>query len=262
MPYVHNLNPALLTIGGLEIRYYGLVYVIGFILTYFYLDYMRKKNRLDLTKNEVYDLVLYIIVGVFVGSRLFHCLVWEPGYYLRNPLEILYFWKGGMAYHGGLLGVIIAGYAWWKKNKIWKKVSLGKIGDPLSIPAVFALALGRIANFINGELPGRVSDVSWCVYFPRYEGCRHPYQIYVAAKRFAVLAWLVFLSMKEKYKDGFVFWNMITFMGIGRVLLDFYRDDPTFLGLTMGQYWSLAMFLVGGFVLLKYYRNDCKKVFK
>jgi phosphatidylglycerol:prolipoprotein diacylglycerol transferase len=128
------------------------------------------------------------------------------------------------------------------------------------VPTAFALALGRIVNFINGELPGRVTDVSWCVYFPESEGCRHPQQLYSAAKRFIVCGCLVFLSLK-KHKKGFIWWSFVTLFGIGRVVIDFFRDDPTFLGLTLGQYLSLAMVVVGAVVLLRYYKKDLKRVF-
>ncbi|MBW2997736.1 prolipoprotein diacylglyceryl transferase [Candidatus Woesearchaeota archaeon] len=261
MPFTHNLDPALFTIGGVEIRYYGLVYVIGFVVGFLYLNYLVKSKRLNLTRTELYDLIFYNILGVFIGSRLFHCLVWEPSYYLADPLKILYFWEGGMAYHGGLLGVALATYLFWRRGDIRKRVSLARLGDFASIPAVFALALGRIANYINGELPGTVTNVSWCVNFPRADGCRHPQMIYSAIKRFLVLGWLMFL-VNKRYKDGFVLWNMIALFGLGRFFIDFFRDDPRWLGLATGQYLSLIMLVVGVVVLLKYYRRDLKRIFK
>jgi phosphatidylglycerol:prolipoprotein diacylglycerol transferase len=261
MPFIHNIDPALFRIGGVEIRYYGLVYVLAFVLLYFYFRWLVNNRKISLTMDDVYDLILYNLVGVLVGSRLFHCLVWDPLYYLSNPLKVLYFWEGGMAYHGGLLGVALCTYLFWRREEVRKKISFARLGDHISFPAVFTLALGRIGNFLNGELPGRVTNVSWCVHFPRAEGCRHPQQIYAALKRFIIFGVMVFLNRK-KNKDGFILWSMITLFGIGRVLLDFFRDDPTWLGLTTGQYLSLIMFLVGGFVLFKYYRRDLKRVFR
>lgn len=261
MPFTYNLNPALFSIGGLEIRYYGLVYVLGFIVAFFYLRYLVDRKKLDLDRDELYDLIFYNILGVFVGSRLFHCLVWERSYYLAQPIKILYFWEGGMAYHGGLLGVALATYLFWRRRRIRERVSFARLGDCLSVPAVFALALGRISNFINGELPGTVTNVSWCVNFPRAEGCRHPQVLYAALKRFIILGWLIFLERK-RHKDGFVLWNMITLFGLGRLFIDFFRDDPRWLGLTMGQHLSLIMLVLGVIVLLKYYRKDLKRMFR
>ncbi|MFC1742107.1 prolipoprotein diacylglyceryl transferase [Nanoarchaeota archaeon] len=261
MVFVHNLNPVLLDLGPVEIRYYGLVYVLGFLLAYLYLDFVIKRKHLRLNKEELYDLIFYNMVGVLVGSRLIHVIFWQPSYYLMRPWEILYIWQGGMAFHGGLLGVALGTYLFWRQPAIRKKVSLLKLGDYLSIPAVFILAVGRLANFLNGELPGRVTDVSWCWYFPEYGGCRHPQQLYSAAKRFLVFGFLVFLHRKKR-KDGFIFWNMITLMGVGRFVIDFYREDLTWLMLTAGQWLSAVMVLLGGYVLFRYYRKDLKRVFR
>ena len=260
MSFVHSFDPVLLNLGPLEIRYYGLVYVLAFVIGYFYFDYLIKKGTLRMTKDELYDLILYLMIGVLLGGRLVHCLVWEPSYYLTQPWKILYLWQGGMAFHGGLLGVFIATYLFWRREGIRKKIPFLRLGDHLSIVAVLMLAAGRIANFLNGELPGRVTDVSWCWYFPGYEGCRHPQQLYSAVKRFVVFFWLVWLS-RGKYKDGFVFWNMMFLMGIGRFVIDFYRDDYTIFSLTAGQYLSIIMIAIGAYALVKYHMHDIKKVF-
>jgi phosphatidylglycerol:prolipoprotein diacylglycerol transferase len=259
MPFIHNINPTLVSLGPFEIRYYGLVYVIGFLITYLYLNHLLKSKKLSLTKEELYDLIFYTMLGVLIGSRLLHCLVWEPSYYLSQPWKILFIWEGGMAFHGGLIGVAISTYIFWRKPEIKKKVSFAKLADVISIPAAVMLAIGRIANFINGELPGRVTNAGWCWYFPGYNGCRHPQQLYAAAKRFIIFGWMLLLNSR-KHKDGFIFWNMVTFFGLGRVIIDFYRDDPTYFGLTAGQYMSLAMFVVGVIVIIRYYRQDIKSV--
>lgn len=265
MAIIHNINPTLLDLGPVEIRYYGLVYVIGFVVVYFYFDWLIKHKKIKLSKEELYDLVFYNMVGVLVGSRLVHCLIWEPSYYLPQPWKILYFWEGGMAFHGGLIGVAIAMYLFWLK--IDKRVSLLRLGDYAAIPAAFMLAVGRIANFINGELPGRVTDVSWCIDYTKSmylvnppEGCRHPQVLYAAVKRFLVFGWLVWLN-RRKYADGFIMWNMILWFGVGRIIIDFYRDDPVYLIFTTGQWMSLVMALLGGYMLLSRYRKDLKKVF-
>jgi phosphatidylglycerol:prolipoprotein diacylglycerol transferase len=259
MPFVHNIDPVLFSIGPVEIRYYGLVYVVAFMLGYFYFDYLIKSKRIKLEREELYDLILYNMIGVLVGSRLIHIIFWDPLHYLMQPWKVLYVWEGGMAFHGGLLGVAIGTYLFWRK--VNKKIPLAKLADHLSIVAVLMLAFGRIANFVNGELPGKATGVSWCWYFSGYEGCRHPQQLYSAAKRFLVFGWLVFLITRKKFKDGFVFWNMLLLMGIGRFVIDFYRADATLLGLTAGQYLSLVMVVLGIVALARHYQKDIKRLF-
>jgi phosphatidylglycerol---prolipoprotein diacylglyceryl transferase len=251
----HNIDPVLTTILSLEIRYYGIVYALGFVLTLLWLLYFREK--LNLTKDEIYDLVFYSMLGVIIGGRLFHVIFWEPSYYLSQPWKILFLWEGGMAYHGGLVGVIVAGWIYCKK----KSLSFLKLADFVSIPAVFGLALGRLANFTNAELYGPITNVAWCFDFG--DGlCRHPYQLYAAAKRFAIAGVLAGIFFTKKTKEGFLFWMMIFLMGIGRLFLDFYRDDPfLILGLSMGQWMSLAMALVSGYILWKKYKKDLKSLF-
>lgn len=251
---VHKINPILLSLGPLEVRYYGLVYVLGFLLGAYVLFYYQKKGKLDITKNQIWDLIFYLILGVVIGARLFEVLVWNPAYYLSNPLKIFHFWEGGMAFHGGLIGVLVAGYLYKKKNP---KINVLQIADILSIPALIALAFGRIANFINAELWGTLSNLPWCTKFPDVEGCRHPVQLYSAIKRFAVAGFLAILYLKPK-KHGFLLFNLILWTGIGRFFIDFLREDIQYLGLSTGQYLSILMVLVAGFILLKYYRKDFK----
>ena len=248
--FMHNINPVLLNIGPLEIRYYGLVYVIGFLLVYYILN--KRKQELKLTKQDVESFLLYIILGTIIGARLLEVFIWGPSYYLANPLKILAIWEGGMSLHGGLIGVALVCYYFCKKHNI----KIAKIADILVVPAVFILALGRIANFINGELVGTLTNVKWCVKFPDYKGCRHPVQLYGAAGRFLLFGYLLTLKKIKKFKDGFLFWNFILFMGIGRFFIDFLRDDARVLGLNMGQYLSIVMVIVAGYVLIKYYKKS------
>ncbi|MEE9525849.1 MAG: prolipoprotein diacylglyceryl transferase [Candidatus Woesearchaeota archaeon] len=247
--FTHNLNPVLFSIGPLQIRWYGLVYIIGFLLVYYVLN--KKRKELNLEKKDVENFSLYIILAVVIGARLFEVLIWNPGYYFQNPLKIFAVWEGGMAFHGGLLGVMLVVYYYVKKHKI----PFLKLADILTFPGLFALALGRVANFINGELVGIVTNVKWCFNFPGYEGCRHPVQLYGAAGRFLLLGYLAAIKNIKKWKDGFIFWNFVLFMGIGRFFTDFLREDPRVLGLSMGQYLSAIMAIVAGVVLWKYYKR-------
>ncbi|MBW3017977.1 prolipoprotein diacylglyceryl transferase [Candidatus Woesearchaeota archaeon] len=251
--YAHNINPVLLSLGPLQIRYYGLVYVLGFIIAFFVLDHYRKKGEIKITKDDMYNLIIYIILGVVIGARLFEVLVWNPAYYFQYPAKIVAFWEGGMSFHGGLIGIRVVGWLFCRA----KKIKLAKLADILTIPAVFILALGRIANFINGELWGTVTNVPWCVQFKGADGCRHPAQLYGSAKRFAIFFFLIFVNRK-KHKDGFIFWMFVLLFGIGRFFLDFVRENQRLFGLSMGQYLSLAMVIAGAIILVKYYWKDLK----
>jgi len=257
--FYNNIDPVLLSLGPLEIRYYGLVYVLGFLLVFFVLQYYRKHGELDMSDNDIYDLLLYVILGIVIGSRVVHILFWNPTHYLSYPLDVFALWKGGMAFHGGLIGVVAGVWLYCRK----RSVNLWKIADILSIPALIALAVGRLANFTNHELYGPVTDASWCVVFNTAEGCRHPYQIYSFLKRMIVACGLWFLLSKrktKKFKDGFIFWNLVVWVNLGRFAIDLYRVDERWLGLTAGQYISAVLFVVGIVVLLKYHWKDIKNV--
>jgi len=258
--WVHNLDPVLLGLGGLEIRYYGLVYVMGFFISIWWMFYLRKKGKLELSKEEIWDFGFWLMLGVIIGSRVFE-IFWEPGIYLLRPWELLMIWKGGMSFHGGLVGIVIAGWLFCKR----KKLNFGRIADILSLPTILALGLGRVANFINGELVGRISSVRWCVVFPGYEECRHPSTLYAAGKRFLVFFWLGWLFFKEgvfKFKEGFIFWNFVFFEGLGRIIVDFYREDILYFGFSLGQWFSLVMVLAALVVFWKFYKEDWKKLLK
>lgn len=255
--WIHNLNPTLLSFGPLEIRWYGLVYVLGFFLALWWMLRLQKKNRLELTKDQIWDLSFWLLLGVLIGSRLFE-IFWEPRYYLTNPLNLFKIWQGGMSFHGGFVGVILACWFYCKKNKIdfWKMV------DILSIPIMFALALGRIANFINGELVGRVWNGKWCVVFPDYDSqCRHPSILYAAAYRFLIFGELLWLSFWKEFKPGFIFWNFVFLEGLGRFIVDFYREDILYIGLSIGQWFSLVMILIAFYFFVRYYPEEWKKIF-
>ncbi len=253
--WVHNIDPSIVSLGVLEIRYYGLVYVLGFLFGIFWVMYYRRE--LGLEKDDVYDMMFYIMLGVIIGSRLFNIVFWDFSYYLSQPWKIFYLWEGGMAFHGGLVGAVVAG--WWFCKK--KNVSFWKVADVLAVPAIIALGLGRVANFINGELVGPVTNVSWCVDFGD-KLCRHPYQLYSAVKRFAIAGILISVARVRTYKEGFIFWLMVFLMGAGRFFLDFYREDVLYYSLSVGQWMSLVMVIVSVVVLVKGYRKDLGKVFK
>lgn len=162
--FVQNINPVIFQINdALSIRWYGLVYAIGFIAAYWWLSYLAKNKKIkNLTTDNLDTFILLLMLGVVIGGRFFEFVFYQPQVLLNTPLEVFRIWNGGMSFHGGAIGVAIVGYFFCKKHKI----NLLDIGDAIVIPAAFALFLGRIANFINSELVGKVTTVSWCTEFP------------------------------------------------------------------------------------------------
>ena len=181
--FYHNINPVLVSLGPFDIRYYGLVYAVGFLVSYFLLRWIAKKGKINnLTSDRADILILYLILGAVIGARVLLFVFYYPATFITNPLEVLMIWNGGMSFHGGLIGAAGAGLLFCRKYK----VSFYQLGDFLVLPLAFFLFIGRIANYINGELVGTMTSAPWCVVFRGYEGCRHPSQLYEALKNLAI----------------------------------------------------------------------------
>ena len=257
--WMHNLDPTLIGLGSVEIRWYGLVYVFGFLLAAWWLLKTSKQGKIELSKDDIWDLLFYLMLGVIIGARLF-MIFWNPEIYLFRPWNLLFIWQGGMSFHGGFVGIIAACWLYCRK----KQLDFWKIADLLAVPAMFALALGRVANFINGELWGRPWAGNWCVNFKNAGGgdiCRHPNMIYSALQRLAVFGWLWFLSAWKEFRPGFIFWNFVFWEGVGRFLMDFFREDTLYRGLSLGQWFSAVMAVVALIIFWRKYGEDWKKIF-
>jgi phosphatidylglycerol:prolipoprotein diacylglycerol transferase len=239
--FSHTLNPVIFALGAVEIRWYGLMYVLGFVFAYYFIPKISGRFGVDLSRDDVSELLLYLAVGMLVFARLAEVLVYHPSYYFSNPQDIPAVWKGGLSFHGGLLGFIIGGFIYAKK----KKISFLVLADVVVLPAVIGLFLGRIGNFINGELAGRITSVPWCVNFRNYEGCRHPSQIYEAFKNLFIFG--VLWHFKDKKPAGFLFFLFLILYSILRAVIEqFFRQPETYiLGITTGQFLSIFMFLAG-----------------
>ena len=253
--FMHNINPVLLRLGPFEIRYYGLFYVLGFVMAYFIIDYLAKKKKISLSKDDIADFLLYIIVGTVLGARIFYIIFYNLPFYLSNPFEMLAVWHGGLSFHGGLIGSVIAGFYFCKR----KKIDFYEIADITVIPLALGLALGRIGNFINGELYGRITDVPWAVKFPDAEGFRHPSQIYESFKNLLIFSTLWIIKDK-KLPRGFIFWLFVVMYSALRFIVEFTREPDEQLGfiigfLTMGQILSIIMFAIGLFFIYKVSRK-------
>jgi phosphatidylglycerol:prolipoprotein diacylglycerol transferase len=248
--FIHNINPTLLTLGPLEIRYYGLVYVITIIICYLFL---KKKTKKTGIKN-VDDFLLYLIVGLLIGARLFEFIFTNPSIIIKQPLEIFKVWHGGMSFFGGLAGAITATIIYCKKNN----KNYWKITDLIIFPVIIGLILGRIANFINAELVGTITNLPWCVMFPGYTGCRHPYQIYAAISHlvlFGIIYLIYRIKNSRKIKSGIVFLSFTFFYSLLRLITDFVREEPRFLGLTVWQYISIATMIISLIIFIKKYKK-------
>lgn len=256
--FIHNIDPVLFSIGPFEIRYYGLFYAIGFVMAYLLISYLAKKKKLPLSKDDVADYILYVLVGTVLGARIFYVLFYNLSFYLSNPAEIIAVWHGGLSFHGGLIGAVIAGFYFCRK----KKVSFYNLADITVIPLALGLALGRIGNFINGELAGRITNVPWCMDYSQNrfiieipEGCRHPSQIYASFKNLIIFFTLWAIKDKNLPK-GFMFWLFVVMYSALRFTVEFFRQPDSQLGfilgpLTMGQILSVVMFAIGLFFIYK-----------
>ena len=263
--FVHNFNPILFSLGPLEVHWYGLVYALGFLFAYWYLNRAARNNQIALSQAAVDTYVFRLIIVSIVGARLVYVLVYNPLYFLANPLEIFALWQGGLSFHGGLLGAIIA-TLWTQKTH---NIGFYKIADLLVIPFAVVLFFGRVANFINAELFGHITTVSWCVDFGDGE-CRHPAQLYEGVKNLFVAAILIALksveATKQYLREGTIFWLFILLYGLGRFLTDFTRvadpTDPLFLGILLGQWLSIFMVAVAFMFLIYIHQKPEEQIIK
>lgn len=252
--FYHNINPVLVTLGPFQIRYYGLIYALGFIVAYLMLRSFIRQKKLHMEERDLDTFLLYLIIGVILGARLAYILLYNLSFYLHHPLEFIMIWHGGLSFHGGLGGAVIASWLFCRK----KKVSFLHLADYMVIPTALALALGRIGNFLNGELWGRMTDVPWAVKFQGVEGFRHPSQVYESAKNFLIFFVLLW-QIKKEHKEGYIFGVFLLLYGILRFLVEFVREPEIYIGpLTMGQVLSIPVFLIGAYLVIKKSGRDDK----
>lgn len=250
--FIHNLSPVLFSIGPLDIRYYSLAYIIGFVIAYLVFWQAAKHRKIkNLTLKNYDEFIIYVILGVLIGSRLGLYLFYSPLTLLTDPLDFFKVWQGGMSFHGGLIGTVIAGWLFTRKYKI----KFYQMADLIMLFLPIILCLGRIANFINAELIGTVTKSSWCVQYEGVEGCRHASQLYEAGKNLVIFVILNILNKYHKFKDGIIFWMFVLLYGIFRFAVTFFRDDPRYLGLSMGQYLNIVMVVVAVVFLYRLKKN-------
>jgi len=257
IPYP-RIDPVFLRIGPVQLRWYGLMYMLSFIISYFVLKRFAKFRKLNLSTDDLYDLLFYLIIGVMVGGRLGYVLFYDLPSYMRDPLSIFAIWQGGMSFHGGFIGVIAAAWiACYKKGwNFWDIADLACVAVPIG------LGLGRIGNFINGELYGRPTSVPWAMVFPDGGAeTRHPSQLYEALLEGLVLFLILRWIYKKNFFRGTVFWALVGFYGLFRFMVEFVREPDAQIGFdlgpfTRGQLLTFPMLVIGLTFMLIYARRS------
>ena len=253
--YPTNIDPVAIHLGQFGIHWYGIAYLVAFLVVYLWMSRPAGLRRLGLTKQDVQDFLFYALVGVLVGGRTFFVIndiisKHDASFYFSNPVNIIAVWNGGMAFHGGLIGVVIAIGLFVRKHPGLKYMVLG---DEVVMMLPVGITLVRIVNFINDELWGDVCrpDRPWCLQFPSAPSIdglaayRHPSQIYEAILDILTLP-ILLLVYRMKPKDGVVAWTWFTLYGITRSLAELWRQaDFTLMGITGGQLYALPMILIG-----------------
>lgn len=251
-----HINPILIEVGPFRLSWYGLMYVLGFAASYFLVRYQMKRKDFGVSKLEIENLYFYLILGLVIGARLGYVLFYDLAMYLADPLEIFAIWHGGMSFHGGLIGVLIVGilFCWKNKKSFWK------IADLIIVTVPIGLGLGRIGNFINGELFGRVTEVPWGMIFPKGGPLpRHPSQLYESALEGGLLFLILWYLKDKKLPDGSLLGIFLILYGAFRFFVEFFREPDVQLGyilgpFTMGQVLCSVMIL-GGVCLMIYLKK-------
>ncbi|CAM3815620.1 prolipoprotein diacylglyceryl transferase [Bordetella sputigena] len=245
-----QFDPIAIRIGPLAVHWYGLMYLFGFGLVYLLGRWRIAHGKVAgaFTARDLEDLIFYSVIGVVAGGRLGYVLFYKPSHYFAHPLEIFYLWEGGMSFHGGLLGVILVMLYFARK----RGMSFFTVSDFIAPLIPLALAMGRLGNFINGELWGRPTDVPWAMVFPQSgDGIpRHPSQLYELGLEGITLFILMWWFARKPRPTGQVSALFLIGYGTFRFLVEFTREPDNFLGLlagglSMGQWLSIPMVIIG-----------------
>ncbi len=263
IPYPH-INPVAIHIGPLSIRWYGIMYLVGYILGFRIALWRLRKGLVDMTEDDLDTLIGYLVVGMILGARLTYAIVYQPGHFLNDPVEFFRVWHGGLSFHGAVIGMALACLIFSRVHR----VPFWQIVDTLAFAGTPGLFFGRIGNFINGELYGRPTHVPWAMIFPTdpLHVPRHPSQLYEAVGEGIVVFLLLFFLERKAlrhgwYRPGLLGAGFLIFYGVIRFLLEFTRQPDPQLGLvlgpfSMGQILCVGMIVVGaGMAFFLYRRN-------
>ena len=250
--FTHNFDPIIFNLGIISIRWYSLAYVLGIIIGWWYGKKLilnkssSIEQKFDLKHFD--DLITYLIISIIVGGRLGYVIFYNIEYFLNNPIDIFKIWEGGMSFHGALIGIILGTYLF----SVQKKIETLFLLDVIACVSPIGIFFGRIANFINGELVGKVSSVSWSVIFPNIDSMpRHPSQLYEAVLEGLILFLILnIIFLKKKYVIGSCSYLFLIFYGIFRIISELFREPDIQLGYiyelaSMGSILSFIMILSG-----------------
>lgn len=251
-----NIDPVIFRIGPLQVRWYGLMYVLGFTAVYLLVKYQIKKFNLKSLAAHFENLNFVLITSLVLGARLGYVFIYNFSYYMKHPLEILATWQGGMSFHGALIGILCGSYIFCRMNSL----NFLQTADIYVVTVPIGLGLGRFGNFINGELFGRATDVPWGMVFPAGGPVlRHPSQLYQCLLE-GILLFIILWTLKNKYwqhqwPSGTMLSFFLIFYGIFRWISEFFREPDAQIGflvasLTMGQLLSSLMIMAGVILLL------------
>ena len=258
--FINNFDPVLIEFFSLEIRWYSLAYIVGILFGWFVAKKIFINNEAINKKFD--DYITYLIIGIILGGRIGYILLYNFEYYLNNFFDIFKLWEGGMSFHGGLMGVVIASIIFAKKNNQNPFLYM----DIVALVAPIGIFFGRLSNFINSELYGKVTNVPWSVTFIQIDNLpRHPTQVYEALLE-GVILFLILINFKNKnflFKPGLISSLFLIFYSIFRFSIEFLRVPDEQLGyllfnLSMGQILSLILLLAG--LVLFYFKNENKQI--
>jgi phosphatidylglycerol---prolipoprotein diacylglyceryl transferase len=258
-----NIDPIAFRLGPVAVHWYGLSYLFGFICVFLWMNRRAGRRRLGLTTDQIQDFLVYALVGVLIGGRVGFVIAdvitnHNLGDYLAHPLNFIAIWKGGMAFHGALIGVIIAIVLFLRKHP---GLSFGVLGDEVVPLLSIGIFTTRIVNFINDELPGKLCypDHPWCVVFPAHgTNYRYPSQIFEAILDILTLP-IILLVYRSRPPDGVVAWTWFTIYGVTRSIAEIWREPGfTVLGLDGGQFVAVLQIFIGIFLIVRAYRRGTR----
>ncbi len=252
-----EIDPILIKLGPVAIRWYSLAYIAGIVAGWKLIKMDMQKHPIpNLTAALIEDLIIWAIGGIILGGRLGYTLIYQQDYYLEHPIQIFHIWEGGMSFHGGFVGFVLAFYCFCRRHK----VPYLRLMDLMAAVAPIGLFFGRLANFVNGELWGRTSDVPWAMLFPHAGSLpRHPSQLYEAGLEGILLFIILFMLLKKtnlRERAGALCGLFLVGYGVARIVCEFFREPDAQLGFlwagaTMGQLLSVPMLLLGAFLFLR-----------
>lgn len=263
-----QINPVAVHIGAIKVHWYGVMYFVGLLIAFFVAKQRSKTARFIFFagKQILDDLLSYCVLGIIIGGRIGFCLLYRPDYYIAHPIEIIKIWEGGMAFHGGMVGVFVAVYLFARKHK----KSFFTISDFIAPLVPFGLFTGRIGNFINGELYGKVCQpiYNWCMVFPETDGLgRHPSQLYEACSEGLILLLFLNIYAIKPRKTGQISGMFLIGYGTVRFVMEMFRTSDSYYyakiildatGLSLGQWYCIPMLISGLVIYAMAFNNKFK----